>query len=63
MGLSSLLTLRGLTGIPEVVTFNLINRDILIDIHGIIYLLATPSIFAASIWGEESMVMSIAFLL
>lgn len=60
IAVASLLTVRGLTGIPE--TFNLIIVDFTVDVHSLIYLLATPSLYVASLWGDESMVISIAFL-
>lgn len=63
MALSSLLIVRGLSQIPEVVTVQLVDEEINIDLHGVIHLLATPSQFAAQLWGDESMAISVAFLL
>jgi hypothetical protein len=63
MGLSSLLIVRGLSQIPDVVNIQLIDEEINVDLHGLIHLLATPSQFAAQIWGDESMAISVAFLL
>jgi len=63
MALSSLLIVRGLSQIPDVVTVQLVDEEINIDLHGVIHLLATPSQFAAQLWGDESMAISVAFLL
>jgi hypothetical protein len=63
MALSSLLIVRGLSQIPDVVTIQLVDEEINIDLHGVIHLLATPSQFAAQLWGDESMAISVAFLL
>ena len=62
MALASLLSIKGLSTIPDTVNFTFQDNDFSINIHGLIYLLATPSRYAGSIWGEESMAMSIAFL-
>lgn len=58
---ASLLTLRDMPGIPEFVTVGL-NGQISIPVRGLIYLLAAPSLYVASLWGDKSMVMSMAFL-
>jgi hypothetical protein len=63
MALSSLLIVRGLSQIPDVVNVQLIDEEINVDLHGLIHLLATPSQFAAQLWGDESMAISVAFLL
>ncbi len=63
MALSSLLIVRGLSQIPDTVTVQLVDEEINIDLHGVIHLLATPSQFAAQLWGDESMAISVAFLL
>ena len=63
MALSSLLIVRGLSQIPDVVTVQLVDEEINIDLHGVIHLLATPSQFTAQLWGDESMAISVAFLL
>lgn len=63
MALSSLLIIRGLSQIPDVVTVQLVDKEINFDLHGFIHLLATPSQFAAQLWGDESMAISVAFLL
>jgi hypothetical protein len=63
MALSSLLIIRGLSQIPDIVTVQLVDEEINIDLHGVIHLLATPSQFAAQLWGDESMAISVAFLL
>lgn len=63
MALSSLLIVRGLSQIPDVVNIQLIDEEINVDLHGLIHLLATPSQFAAQLWGDESMAISVAFLL
>ena len=55
MALSSLLIVRGLSQIPDVVNVQLVAEEINVDLHGLIHLLATPSQFAAQIWGDESM--------
>lgn len=62
MALASLLSIRGLSEIPDVFKFTFLDSDYAISIHGLIYLLATPSRYAGMIWGEESMAMSVAFL-
>ncbi len=62
MAIASLLTVRGLSKVPESVTINLTDRNFFIDVHNMIFLLATPSRYIASVWGEESMVISMAFL-
>ncbi len=62
MALASLLTVRGLSNIPEEVTVNLINEDFTFDVHGFIHLLATPAQYVGDLWGDESMIVSIAFL-
>lgn len=63
MALSSLLIVRGLSQIPDAFTVQLVDKEINIDLHGVIHLLATPSQFAAQLWGDESMAISVAFLL
>ena len=63
MALSSLLIVRGLSQIPDVVNVQLIDEEINIDIHWLIRLLATPSQLVAQLWGDESMAISVAFLL
>ncbi len=63
MALSSLLIVRGLSQIPDVVNVQLIDEEINVDLHGLIHLLATPSQLAAQLWGDESMALSVAFLL
>ena len=63
MALSSLLIVRGLSQIPDVVNVQLLDEEINVDLHGLIRLLATPSQFAAQLWGDESMAISVAFLL
>jgi len=63
MALSSLLIVRGLSQIPDVVNVQLLDEEINVDLHGLIHLLATPSQFAAQLWGDESMAISVAFLL
>ena len=63
MALSSLLIVHGLSQIPDVVNVQLMDEEINIDIHGLIRLLATPSQLAAQLWGDESMAISVAFLL
>ncbi len=62
MSLASLLTLRGLTSIPQHIYIPILGYNFRIDIWSLILLLAYPSWFIASLWGEESMVMSMAFL-
>jgi hypothetical protein len=62
MALASLLTVRGLSEIPQITSFTLSTLEITVDVHSLIYLLATPSLYVASLWGDESMVISIAFL-
>jgi hypothetical protein len=62
MALASLLTIRGLSNIPEEVTVNLINEDFTFDVHGFIHLLATPAQYIGEMWEDESMIVSIAFL-
>jgi hypothetical protein len=63
MALSSLLIVRGLSKIPDVVNVQLMGQEINIDIHWLIHLLATPSKLSAQLWGDESMAISVAFLL
>ena len=63
MALSSLLIVRGISEIPDVVNVQLVDEEINIDLHWLIHLLATPSQFAAQLWGDESMAISVAFLL
>ena len=63
MALSSLLIVRGLSQIPDVVNVQLLDEEINVDLHGLIHLLATPSQFAAQLWGDESMAISVACLL
>jgi hypothetical protein len=63
MALSSLLVVRGLSRIPDVVTVQLVDEEINFDLHGFIRLLATPSQFVAQLWGDDAMAISIAFLL
>jgi len=62
MAIASLLTIRNIPGIPEVITFNLKYEVFDFNIHSLIHLLAKPSLYIASIWGDESMVTSLAFL-
>jgi hypothetical protein len=63
MALSSLLIVRGLSQIPDVVNVQLVDEEINVDLHGLIHLLATPSQLAAQLWGDKSMAISVAFLL
>jgi hypothetical protein len=63
MALSSLLVVRGLSPIPDVVTVQLVDEEINFNLHDFIHLLATPSQFAAQLWGDDAMAISIAFLL
>ena len=62
MAIASLLTIRNIPGIPEVITFNIKYEIFDINIYSLIHLLATPSLYIASIWGDESMMTSLAFL-
>ena len=62
IALASLLTVRGLTELPESTSFTLGTFDLTVDVHGLIYLLATPSLYVASLWGDDSMVISMSFL-
>jgi len=62
MAIASLLTVRNIPGVPEVITLNLNYEVFNINIHSLIHLLATPCLYIASIWGDESMVTSLAFL-
>ena len=63
MGLASLITLRSPTALPEYIDLSTLGYRFQLNLGLIIRLLAYPSWFAANIWGEESMVMSVAFLL
>ena len=63
MALSSLLIVRGLSQIPDTITVQLVDEELNFNLHEFIHLLATPSQFAAQLWGEESMAISVAFLL
>ena len=62
MAIASLLAIRNIPGIPDVITFNLKYEVFDINIHSLIHLLAMPSLYIASVWGDESMVTSLAFL-
>ena len=62
IALASLLTVRGLSEIPQITSFTLSSSEITVDVHSLIYLLATPSLYVASLWGDESMVISMSFL-
>ncbi|WP_455369661.1 hypothetical protein [[Eubacterium] cellulosolvens] len=63
MALSSLLVVRGLSPIPDVVTVQLVDEEINFNLHDFIHLLATPSQLAAQLWGDDAMAISVAFLL
>ena len=63
MALSSLLVVRGLSPIPDVVTIQLVDEEINLNLHDFIHLLATPSQLAAQVWGDDAMAVSVAFLL
>ena len=62
MVLASLLTIKGMLGIPETLTIDLLEDEIGFDVHGTIHLLATPTRYVASLWGETSMFINIVFL-
>ena len=62
MSLASLLVVRGLSNIPNFITIDLQLVDFPLHIHGLIHLLALPSSFIGSVWGEESIALSVAFL-
>lgn len=62
MALASLLTIKGMPGIPETLTIDLLEEEIDFEVHGTIHLLATPARYMASLWGEPSMFINIAFL-
>jgi len=59
---ASLLTIKGMSEIPETLTIDLLENEINFDVHGTIHLLATPARYVASLWGETSMFINIAFL-